>query len=91
MNNFSSSIRNSMGIPIVAITGSAGKTSVKELLGFCLNKLDKTYFSKNSFNNKYGVPLSLFNTPPKTKPNTKTNTEKKKQKNKKKRHIPQLT
>merc|ERR1711991_204502 len=44
-------------------TGSAGKTSAKELTGFCLKKLTKTYFSKNSFNNKYGVPLSIFNTP----------------------------
>ncbi len=51
----------------IAITGSAGKTSVKELTGFCLSKLTKTYFSKNSFNNKYGVPLSIFNTPEKTK------------------------
>ena len=33
------------------------------MTGFCLNKLAKTYFSKNSFNNKYGVPLSMFNTP----------------------------
>ena len=47
----------------IVITGSAGKTSVKELVGFCLKKLEKTFFSKNSFNNKYGVPLSIFNTP----------------------------
>ena len=32
------------------------------MTGF-VNKLAKTYFSKNSFNNKYGVPLSMFNTP----------------------------
>ena len=62
-----SDYRKTLDSNTIAITGSAGKTSVKELLGFCLNKLDKTYFSKNSFNNKYGVPLSLFNTPPKTK------------------------
>ena len=37
------------------------------MTGFCLNKLEKTYFSKKSFNNKYGVPLSIFNTPEKTK------------------------
>ena len=51
----------------IAITGSSGKTSVKELTGFCLSKLAKTYFSKNSFNNRYGVPLSIFNTPQDTK------------------------
>ena len=32
-----------------------------------MNKLDKTYCSKKSFNNKFGVPLSIFNTPEKTK------------------------
>ena len=37
------------------------------MTGFCLNKFEKTYFSKKSFNNKYGVPLSIFNTPEKTK------------------------
>ena len=31
------------------------------------NKLDKTYCSKKSFNNKFGVPLSIINTPEKTK------------------------
>ncbi len=61
LTNFSSSIRNSMGTPIVAITGSAGKTSLKELLGQSLDQIMPTAFSKKSFNNKYGVPLSLFN------------------------------
>jgi len=62
-NSVNSAFRKSTNINTIAITGSAGKTSVKELTGFCLNKLEKTYFSKNSFNNKYGVPLSIFNTP----------------------------
>ena len=62
-NNINSALRKSTNINTIAITGSAGKTSVKELTGFCLKKLEKTYFSKNSLNNKYGVPLSIFNTP----------------------------
>ena len=66
-NDLSSNFRKSLNANNIAITGSSGKTSVKELTGFCLNKLAKTYFSKNSFNNKYGVPLSLFNTPQSTK------------------------
>ena len=37
------------------------------MTGFCLNKFGKTYFSKKSFNNKYGVPLSIFNTPEQSK------------------------
>ena len=66
LNDFSKigfSLRKSLNANNIAITGSAGKTSVKELTGFCLSKLAKTYFSKNSFNNKYGVPLTIFNTP----------------------------
>ena len=66
-NNVSSKLRKSLKNITVAITGSAGKTSVKELAGFCMNKLEKTYFSKNSFNNKIGVPLSIFNTPENSK------------------------
>ena len=62
-NKISSIYRKSWNANTIAITGSSGKTSVKELTGFCLNKLEKTYFSKRSFNNKYGVPLSIFNTP----------------------------
>ena len=62
-NDVNSALRKSTNINTIAITGSAGKTSVKELTGFCLKKLERTYFSKNSLNNKYGVPLSIFNTP----------------------------
>ncbi len=60
-NKISSNLRKSLNPNTIAITGSAGKTSVKELTGFCLNKLDKTHFSKYSYNNKFGVPLSIFN------------------------------
>jgi len=67
LNKFSSVYRKSLDSNYIAITGSAGKTSVKDLTGFCLNKLDKTYYSKNSFNNKYGVPLSIINSPQSTK------------------------
>ena len=66
-NKISSIYRKSLNPNTIAITGSSGKTSVKELTGFCLNKLEKTYFSKRSFNNKYGVPLSIFNTPEQSK------------------------
>ena len=60
-SNLSCVIRKSLGTPIVAITGSAGKTSLKELIGQSLNILTPTLYSKKSFNNQYGVPLSLFN------------------------------
>ena len=46
---------------IIAVTGSSGKTTFKTLLGNLLDKYGKTYFSKKSYNNHLGVPLSLCN------------------------------
>ena len=46
---------------IIAITGSVGKTSLKENLQFILNKSYKCYYSKGNFNNHIGVPLSAIN------------------------------
>ena len=54
-------IRVSSNVSSIAITGSSGKTSLKEMLGQMMNKICQTSYSKKSFNNKYGVPISLFN------------------------------
>ncbi len=51
----------------IAVTGSVGKTTVKTMLGDLLNRYSKTYFSPQSYNNHYGVPLSLCNIGPKHK------------------------
>ena len=53
--------RKNIDTKIVAITGSCGKTTLKELLGSLFKKLSKVSISPKSYNNKYGVPLSLFN------------------------------
>ena len=53
--------RENIDAKIIAITGSCGKTTLKELLGKTLKKISKTTTSPKSYNNKYGVPLSLFN------------------------------
>ncbi len=53
--------RQNINTKIIAITGSCGKTTLKELLGDALKKISKTNISPKSYNNKYGVPLSLFN------------------------------
>jgi murE/murF fusion protein len=57
----SSLLRENIQSKIIAITGSCGKTSLKELLGKTLKKIHNVTYSQKSFNNKYGVPLSLFN------------------------------
>jgi murE/murF fusion protein len=53
--------RQNINAKIIAITGSCGKTTLKELLGSSLKKISKVSTSPKSYNNKYGVPLSLFN------------------------------
>ena len=44
---------------IVAVTGSAGKTTTKEILRLGLSALGATHCSAASYNNHWGVPLSL--------------------------------
>ena len=44
---------------ILAITGSAGKTSLKNLIKELLENFGKTLASPQSYNNHFGVPLSL--------------------------------
>ncbi len=53
--------RASISTKIIAITGSCGKTTLKEMLGDSLRKISKVSISPKSYNNKYGVPLSLLN------------------------------
>ena len=46
---------------IIAITGSAGKTSLKNLIKHLLKNFENTCSSPMSFNNHFGVPISLSN------------------------------
>ncbi len=46
---------------VIGITGSVGKTSVKDLLAGALTDTFRTTASERSFNNEIGVPLTLAN------------------------------
>ena len=48
---------------VVAVTGSAGKTGTKEMLRACLARLGKVHASEKSYNNHWGVPLTLARMP----------------------------
>ena len=52
-------LRENIDAKIIAITGSCGKTTLKELLGKTLKKISKTTISPKSYNNHFGVPISL--------------------------------
>jgi UDP-N-acetylmuramoyl-tripeptide--D-alanyl-D-alanine ligase len=48
---------------IIAVTGSAGKTGTKDALRLVLSREGETHASAASFNNHWGVPLSLARLP----------------------------
>ncbi len=52
---------------IIAVTGSVGKTTTKDALGVALDTSGKTHISLASFNNHWGVPLTLARMPRDTK------------------------
>ena len=52
--------RKQFSIPFIAITGSNGKTTTKELVTAVLSKRYKTYATEGNLNNHIGVPLTLL-------------------------------
>ena len=61
LNRFAELKREHSLAKIIAITGSAGKTSLKTLTSDLLKNFGQTYSSPKSFNNHLGVPISLSN------------------------------
>lgn len=52
--------RNELGVPIVALTGSNGKTTTKELMHAVLSKKFNCAATHGNLNNHIGVPLTLL-------------------------------
>jgi UDP-N-acetylmuramoyl-tripeptide--D-alanyl-D-alanine ligase len=52
--------RRQFSIPFIAITGSNGKTTTKELLFVVLSKKYKTYCTQGNLNNHIGIPLTIL-------------------------------
>ena len=52
--------RTKLGLPIIALTGSNGKTTTKELINCVLLKRYKTVATLGNLNNHIGVPLTLL-------------------------------
>ena len=51
---------------VVAVTGSVGKTSTKDLVASALGVAFKTHANENSFNNDFGLPTTILNAPDET-------------------------
>jgi UDP-N-acetylmuramoyl-tripeptide--D-alanyl-D-alanine ligase len=60
LQNLSRFHRNHLDIPIIAITGTNGKTTTKELVYCVLSQKYNVYSTKGNFNNHIGVPLSIL-------------------------------
>ncbi len=63
MESLGAAARARSGAGIIAVTGSAGKTSTKEALRVVLGSVGETHASIASYNNHWGVPLTLARMP----------------------------
>ncbi len=55
--------RQQFSIPVIALTGSNGKTTTKELVATVLEKKYKVHYTKGNLNNHIGIPLTLLEMP----------------------------
>ena len=63
LRNLARAARARSNARIVAVTGSAGKTTTKEAIRTVLGAAAPTHYSIKSFNNHWGVPLMLARMP----------------------------
>lgn len=60
MAKIAGACRDRLGIPVVGITGSSGKTTAKEMCAAVLSQKYNTLKTEKNFNNELGVPLTIF-------------------------------
>lgn len=52
--------RRTFDVPFIGVTGSAGKTTTKTMIGNILNGIAPTLVTKGNYNNHWGMPLTLL-------------------------------
>jgi UDP-N-acetylmuramoyl-tripeptide--D-alanyl-D-alanine ligase len=67
LERIGSAARARMSGSVVAVTGSVGKTGTKEMLRLALSALGTAHAPVGSFNNQWGVPLTLARMPAETR------------------------
>jgi UDP-N-acetylmuramoyl-tripeptide--D-alanyl-D-alanine ligase len=60
LQGLATEVRRRAGVKVVAITGSAGKTSTKDILAALLRPVARTVATRANLNNEIGVPLTLL-------------------------------
>ena len=63
LQNLGRHVRGGFTGPVVGITGSAGKTTTRALVGLVLEPLGVVHQTKGNFNNHIGLPLTLLAMP----------------------------
>lgn len=63
LQDWAQAYRQTLKTQIIGITGSNGKTTTKEFTAQILSTFKKVHFNQGSFNNHWGVPLTLLQIP----------------------------
>lgn len=61
MKDIAAHIRGLYDLPVIAVTGSSGKTTTKDIIHGVLSQKYDTLKTQGNFNNELGIPLTLFN------------------------------
>lgn len=61
LHNLAKTYKKRFQIPFVAVTGSSGKTTTKDMVASVLKEKYKVLKTEGNFNNEIGLPLTLFN------------------------------
>lgn len=64
MQDIAGYLREKSGIPILAVVGSVGKTSTRQMLSCVLGQKYRLLSTEGNFNNEFGVPQMLFRLEP---------------------------
>lgn len=57
-------VKARLNVPAVAVTGSVGKTTVKEMMAAIMSRIGNVLATAGNFNNEIGVPLTLLRLTP---------------------------
>lgn len=60
LGDLAAAYRDRFDLPVIAITGSVGKTSTREMIAVALRARFNVLAGEKNFNNEIGVPLTLF-------------------------------
>ena len=63
LGTLANAVRQGLSFKTVAVTGSVGKTTTKDLISLVLSQKYKTHSSKGNFNSNIGLPMSILAAP----------------------------